>query len=290
MKRKDGFPGQFNYVIPQSVQKAIQENPLIADLYFTDIGYYPDARYHYRERIHGVNQTILIYCTSGKGNVKIDSNIFDLYADEFIIIPEGKSHVYYSDNDDPWSIYWIHFRGSKTNRFDALGEKIFEIEKGKESRISSRTMLFHDIFRNLERGFGMDNLEYANMCLGYLLASFIYIDQFRMVNKTIEKDPVAQSINYMLENINKSIRLAELANEVKLSVSHYSRLFLNKTGLSPIDYFNQIRMQRACQLLNMSDLTIGEVARETGYPDPFHFSRIFKKIMGVSPRAHRKTL
>jgi AraC-like DNA-binding protein len=290
MKRKDGFPGQISYVIPQSIQKLIQKNPLISGLYFTDIGYYPDARYHYRERKQGVDQSILIYCISGKGNVAIEDRLFDLFADSFIIIPAGKSHVYYSDNNDPWSIYWIHYGGNKTRKFDAYGGQNFEIEKGKESRINSRMMLFHDIFRNMERGFGMDTLEYVNMCLGYLLASFIYIDQFRMVNRAIENDPVAQSINYMLENINSSIRLAEIANELKLSVSHYSRLFLSKTGHSPIDYFNQLKMQRACQLLNMSNLNIGEVARETGYSDQFHFSRIFKKIMGVSPRAYRKTL
>ncbi len=290
MKRKDGFPGQLSYVIPLITQNSIKENILTADLYLTDIGYYPDARYHYRQRKNGVSQSILIYCSKGKGNVQIENKSHNINEDEFIIIPKNKSHTYYSDNHDPWSIYWIHFAGEKAQKIEQYGEQIFAIDKGTDSRTNYRLMLFEDIFKNLERGLGMDTLEYVNMCLTYLLASFIHIDQFRTINKSFEKDPISLGINYMLENIHTNIRLPVLAKEVKLSVSHFSRLFLSKTGQSPIDYFNQLKIQRACQLMNHSSITIGEIAREIGYNDQFHFSRVFKKIMGVSPREYRNKL
>lgn len=290
MKRKDGFPGQLSYVIPLSTQNSIKENILTADLYLTDIGYYPNARYHYRQRKNGVSQSILIYCSKGKGYIKVGNKPYNIHENEFIIIPKDKPHTYYSDNHDPWSIYWIHFAGEKAHRIEQYGEQIFAIEKGKDSRTNYRLMLFEDIFKNLERGLGMDTLEYVNMCLAYLLASFIHIDQFRTVNKSFENDPISVSINYMLENIHTNIRLPALAKEVKLSVSHFSRLFLSKTGQSPIDYFNQLKIQRACQLMNHSNITIGELAREIGYNDQFHFSRVFKKTMGVSPREYRNKL
>ncbi len=290
MKRQDGFPGQLSYVVPQGIQKVIEADPLISDLFFTDIGYYPDAQYHYRERKDGIDQSILIYCTAGKGIVWIGQKSFSVDADSYIIIPAGKSHLYYSDEFHPWSIYWLHFTGKKAQYFYNYGSRVINIDKGKDSRINSRIGIFHDIFRNLERGFGVDTLEYVNLCLAYLLASFIHIDQFRLVNKAYENDSVNKSINYMLENITRNIRLNDLANEVGLSVAHYSRLFFAKTAQSPINYFNQLKMQRACQLLNLSNLSIGEVARETGYQDQFHFSRVFKKIIGVSPREYRKTL
>ncbi len=290
MKRQEGFPGQISYIIPESIQELVHHNPMISDLYLTDIGYYPNARHHFRERTSGSLQTILIYCTAGRGKVKIGKTEHELPADSFIIIPKGKSHAYYSDADTPWSIYWIHIEGEKASLYNSLAEKSISIERGKDSRINFRLELFEEIFRNLERGFGTETLEYINLTLRYLLASFTHVEHFRLVNTEIEKDPVTQSINYMLENLNQSIRLEELAKVVKLSVSHFSRLFVSKTKQSPIDYFNQLKMQRACRLLDISTLSITEVAEELGYEDSFYFSRIFKKVMGTSPSQFRKSI
>lgn len=290
MKRQEGFPGQVSYIIPESIQELIIKNPLISDLYLTDVGYYPNARYHFRERTSGSSQTILIYSTSGKGFVKIDNTEHELHADSFIIIPKEKTHAYYSDVNNPWSIYWIHLGGKKTDLFSNYSSKIIPIERGKDSRINVRLDLFEEIFRNLERGFGTDTLEYINLTLNYLLVSFTHVARFRLINSEKEKDPVAQSVNYMLENLNKTIRLEELANMVQLSTSHFSRLFVTKTNQSPIDYFNQLKIQKACRLLDISNLSISEIAGDLGYEDPFYFSRIFKKLMGISPRDFRKNL
>jgi AraC family transcriptional regulator of arabinose operon len=115
------------------------------------------------------------------------------------------------------------------------------IERGKISRISERLDLFSELFRNLDRGFSIETLEYVNLCLPHLLASFTHLSQFRKIKESGEKDPIAQSINFMLEHLTKKLKLEEIAAETSLSASHYSRLFLNRTGHSPIDYFIQLK-------------------------------------------------
>ena len=60
MKKEDGFPGQISFVLPEKIVGLIKENPLISDLYLTDIGYYPQAKHHFRERPMGSAQFILI--------------------------------------------------------------------------------------------------------------------------------------------------------------------------------------------------------------------------------------
>ena len=156
------------------------------------------------------------------------------------------------------------------------------------SRINDRIDLFSEIFRNLERGFSIETLEYTNLCVNYLLASFTHLRQFRLAKEGIEKDPVNESINFMLGNLDRKLKLEEMAEEVRLSASHFSRLFAERTGHSPIDYFIQLKIQRACQLLNNSDWSIAEVAREMGFEDQFYFSRLFRKVMNMSPREYRK--
>ena len=64
-KRKQGFSGQIMILMPKDVIRKIEKNPLINDLYITDIGYYPSAKYHYRSRENGAEEHILFYMTIG---------------------------------------------------------------------------------------------------------------------------------------------------------------------------------------------------------------------------------
>jgi AraC family transcriptional regulator, arabinose operon regulatory protein len=288
MKKEDGFPGQISFVIPERILALVKDNPLIADLYITDIGYYPQARHHFRERPMGSDQLILIYCVDGEGEIRLKETTHIIVADHFFIIPTAMAHAYFSNEQNPWSIYWIHFSGSKSGIYLRFAGQSMAIERSKSSRIIDRVDLFSEIFRNLDRGFGIETLEYVNLCLPHLLASFTHLSQFRLIKESGEKDPIAQSINYMLENISRKLKLEEIAAETNLSASHFSRLFLNRTGHSPIDYFIQLKIQRSCRMLDNSGWMIADVAREMGFDDQFYFSRVFRKVMGMSPGEYRK--
>lgn len=288
MKKKDGFPGQISFVIPDRILALVKTNPLTADLYITDMGYYPQARHHFRERPGGSSQYILIYCVEGQGEIRMKESVQTIGADQFFIIPSGIPHAYRSHGQNPWSIYWIHFAGKKSEAYARFCGQVLSIERNKTSRTNDRIELFSEFFRNLGRGFSIEALEYVNQCLPHLLASFTHLSQFRLIKEAGEKDPVAQSINYMLENLTKKLKLEEIAAETSLSASHFSRLFVNRTGHSPIDYFIQLKIQRACRLIDNSDWTIADVSRETGFEDQFYFSRVFRKVMGMSPNEYRK--
>ncbi len=288
MKKEEGFPGQISYVIPDRILSLVRENPLISDLYITDIGYYPQARHHFRERPTGSPQFILIYCVEGKGEIRVNESIYPIPENHFFIIPKGTPHAYRANENNPWSIYWIHFTGPGSTAWSRFSGQVMAIERGKNERINDRKDLFEEIFRNLDRGFSIETLEYVNLSLPHLLASFTHLNQFRLIREPGEKDVVGQSINFMLENIRNKYKLADLAKVVRLSASHYSHLFLLRTGHSPIDYFIQLKIQRACRLLDTTDLPISEVAAETGFEDQFYFSRQFKKVMNMSPREYRK--
>ncbi len=288
MKKEDGFPGQISFVLPEKIIGLIRRNPLISDLYLTDIGYYPKASHHFRERPSGSSQFILIYCIDGQGEIKVGEISHLILADHFFIIPAGMAHAYHSDEQRPWSIYWIHFSGAKAGLFAKSACQSLAIDRSKTSRISDRIDLFSEILRILDRGFSIETLEYINLCLNYLLASFTHLSQFRLVKQAGENDPIAQSINFMLENVNKKLKLGDIAKETGLSASHFSRLFVNRTGHPPIDYFIQLKIQRACRLLDNSGWMISDVSRETGFDDQFYFSRVFRKVMDMSPAEYRK--
>lgn len=288
MRKKEGFPGQQSYVIPEGILKVVRQSPICSDLYLTDIGYYPLASHHFRERKEGIDQNILIYNIEGSGSIRSMGRRLRLPADHFVMIPAGVPHAYAADEKNPWSIYWVHFAGPKAGYLALPGLQPVAVTRSGLSRISERLNIFAEIFRTLERGYSIENLEYANLCLPRLIATFTHLSQYRAVNEQLPKDPIGKAINIMLENIRGKFRLEDLAHAVKLSPSHFSRQFQARTGHPPIRYFIQLKIQRSCQLLDSQGLSVADVARETGFEDQFYFSRQFRKVMNMSPTEYRK--
>lgn len=76
IKRKDGFSGERALVVPHSIIEEMEKNPLMAPLHITDIGYYPKAEYHYRERREPITQYILIYTWKEEDGINLtDKNM-----------------------------------------------------------------------------------------------------------------------------------------------------------------------------------------------------------------------
>src|SRR5436190_11559087 len=119
-KQRDGFQGEKLISLPDSIwKKAIKENPVLSHLYITHIGYFPKAAFHYRERKNGCSDNILIYCLRGKGWYTIKDKRYEVRPNQFFILPATKEYICYgSDENEPWSIYWIHFSGSDINTFN----------------------------------------------------------------------------------------------------------------------------------------------------------------------------
>ncbi|HSV11670.1 MAG TPA: AraC family transcriptional regulator [Hanamia sp.] len=288
LRKKEGFDGQRAIVLPRKIltQYCIT-NPLIAGAYITDIGYYPKAKHHYRERMHGVDQHILIYCLEGKGIAQIKEEEYDLDPGDFILIPANTVHQYSADDTNPWTIYWVHFKGDVANNIIEMFVQKNISFKGTINYQDSRIHLFEDIYSNLEMGYSSDNLCYVNMCLQYFLTSFIFNEHYNIADKKQSNDTINCSITFMQENIDKMLTLKSLSDCVHLSASHFSFLFRKKTGFSPIEHFNHLKVQKACQYLLFTDLRIKEIADKLGIEDPYYFSRMFTKIMGMSPAAYR---
>ena len=91
----------------------------------------------------------------------------------------------------------------------------------------------------------------------------------------------------MERHLNMPLSIEKLAAHSGLSVPYYSKLFRKQTNQSPMAYFIQLKIRRACELLDQTGSTVREIAAELGYDDPYYFSRIFKKVQGCSPAAYR---
>lgn len=98
---------------------------------------------------------------------------------------------------------------------------------------------------------------------------------------------VRRTLEFLERNLSRTITLLELARHVKMHPSYLVRLFRSHLGLPPLAYFARLRIEAACQLLRRSDQGVAQVAESFGFCDPYHFSTVFRRQLGMSPRAYR---
>lgn len=284
-KIKEGFVGQRMIVLPPDIKKKVDENILIQDFRLTAIGFYPNAAYHDCQRKMGSKEFIIIYCIEGEGYIKLEKKELHLTPNHYVIVPPSKPHHYLSSSNNPWSIYWIHFTGAHA---DFLYQRYLEKARPKNRPIPYEQSWF-DIFMKvmdiLEASFGEKSLEIANMNIQYLISSLIYHSEIDPAY--YEDDAISRSIEFLKDNLKKSLKVGQLAKQQSLSISRYSELFREKTGFSPIKYFNNLKIQKSCQYLYFTDMSIKEICMEIGFDDPYYFSRAFKKLMGMAPSKYR---
>lgn len=292
IKQKDGFKGERILVLPQSAVREMEDNPLSAILHITDIGYYPYALHHYRERLEPINQYVFIYCINGKGWFRLEGQTYPVMENQYFILPAGKPHAYGADEKDPWTIYWIHFKGKLASCFLPCTTAPIDVKPTHKSRINYRIDMFEEIFHTLEMGFSHNNLLYTCSILYHYLGTLHYLQQYRNAthknDDSCPEDMITASIHFMKENIEKKMTLQMLAKHIGYSVPYYSVLFNQCTGHTPIAYFNQLKIQYACRLLDSTDMKINQICFKLGIEDPYYFSRLFSKVMGLSPIEYKK--
>lgn len=290
IRRRDGFEGQKLIVLPKKIITNFLSKDLVTkQIYITDIGYYPKAKHHYAERPNGINQHIIIYCTEGYGWLEVNKKKVEVSPAQFIAIPANTPHKYAANMDKPWTIYWVHFKGEIASFVVDLILKNSQNYKPYLSFNEDRIKLFEDICFNLGKGYSTDALRYVNMIFSHFLSSLIYEDKFNHVDdKSADEDIIEKTIRYMQDHINSVICLDDLSGYAKLSTSHYSATFRAKTGYSPIEYFNQLKVQKACQYISFTSMSIKSIALSLGIEDQYYFSRLFTKLMGSSPNDYRK--
>lgn len=289
-KRKDGFSGERALVLPVYVVQELEKDPLSSAAYITDIGYYPKAEHHFIERKKPISQYVFIYCMEGNGWFKINEEEYQVKKNQYFILPSNTPHCYGANENEPWTIYWIHFKGKLSGEYASGLSRPTEIKPSIYSRISGRIDLFEEIYHTLEMGYSKENLLYACSVFHHFLGTLRYLQQYRnaVKNSSDEGDLVTAAIHYMKENIEKKLTLEEMAHHIGYSPSHFSTLFNKRTGYSPVNYFNQLKIQKACHLLDFTDMKINQVCYKTGIDDCYYFSRLFHKVMGMSPREYKK--
>ena len=116
-----------------------------------------------------------------------------------------------------------------------------------------------------------------------LLASVLAMDR-NQPGKRHEIEKKMQEAKLLIEQFQgNSLSIERIADDLCLSCPHFRRLFKEYAGLSPHQYYLQVKVNRAKELLEHERLSVKQISAQLGFDDEYYFSRLFKKKTGVSP-------
>ena len=145
--------------------------------------------------------------------------------------------------------------------------------------------------------FTSEGLNYKELLRLYLCELLLKIHRFYKLNHTAEHSETSKyrhqlipdCIEYLRNHYAQKITIEELSNNFFLSKSYLSSLFKKATGSGVVEYLQHIRIDKACELLVETDLSITEISTMVGYTDYRFFNKSFKKITGCTANEYRKT-
>ncbi|KAB3531117.1 response regulator transcription factor [Alkaliphilus serpentinus] len=120
--------------------------------------------------------------------------------------------------------------------------------------------------------------------INYLKNTVRRLDEYR---KRELRGLIAKAIKYIDDHYKQNISLDDVAKEINMSYHYFSKFFKDSTGKNFVDYLTELRIEKSKQILRDSSINIKEVCFEVGYNDPNYFSKIFKKITGITPTDYR---
>lgn len=238
----------------------------------------------------GLRDFDLWFVWAGRGRMRLEHGEVPLHPGTCIWMRPGRRYEAEQDPADPLGVNYIHFDLLPAGRRTPTeATPPFEWLQTRQLELVDSIMR-----RVIEQAAGPDAEAAGVQLFGALLVELVREQAAGGAGaagtELHHRDVILRAAAQMRENPGRVPPVAELARAAGYSVDHFSRLFLEVTGLRPQNYAIRARMARARQLLAESNLTIGMVAEALGFQDIFYFSRQFRQQTGRTPSAYRRGL
>ena len=206
----------------------------------------------------------------------------------FLICP-GQINTYWADEQDPWTYAWLEIDGIQAQkRFELAGlDKEHPVYHPRSRPLHQNVAQeINYIVHNADRS--------ALHLLGHLYLFLDALAQASTSRREVRSQTqrgfyVQEAITYIAQNYQSDITVEKIAEACNLNRTYFGRMFKQAIGHTPQEYLTRFRMARAVDLMRSTDYPISQIAQMVGYPNPLHFTKVFKKEFGVPPRTWRNS-
>lgn len=228
----------------------------------------------------------LIYIVSGQGHFTLNGSEKALQEGNIVIYPPDEPQLYRFYTPESPEFYWLHFSGSLADKyvaaFKAYGNYFFQINYRDE---------YIKLFENIISELQVKRKHYHEISNSYAEELLCLISR----NYEEENNGISMSnlelkkvIELMNKKFNEPFSIGDYAKECSMSTCWFIKSFKVHTGMTPQQFIIQLRIRKAKELLANSNYNVSQISFMVGYDNPLYFSRIFKKVVGKSPKEFKK--
>jgi len=231
---------------------------------------------------HTQKTYLLTYVVEGNATLSVGGKKIALHKGDFYIMFPASGASYVTSANKPWSIRWITLKGSQADELLPLmgfspDNPVVSVSNPQAVEEILKELFFIALREDLKSKISALSLLYE--LLGAVLKTENTIPQ----NKT-----VSDAVDYIAAHFSdKKLSVEALANAFFLNSNYFSKLFTKHVGMTPAKFILKTRMEKAKKLLRFTHLSIGEVTEAVGFSDPLYFSRVFHRLVGLSPTQFR---
>jgi AraC-like DNA-binding protein/quercetin dioxygenase-like cupin family protein len=231
--------------------------------------------------------TELFYVVKGKGNFLFRDETYSINQGDLIIVPPYLEHTEQSIPGNPLEYYVLAIDGIS---FQAENEETSTQVFCNFSSSSFIIDLFEQMLYEVRSNEYGSNTICQNL-LEILIIRITRIQHLRPVPATSVRmtKECAQIKEYLDTNYAEHITLDSLTQLTHMNKYYMAHSFAKYTGLSPIQYLNERRLETACRLLKETDYSVSDISSQTGFSSQSYFTQIFRKKYGITPIKYRQT-
>lgn len=233
---------------------------------------------------------LIHFVLSGRGTFHCMGKSYEVEKGGAFFIFPGELVRYDPDPRDPWEYRWIACKGLQAD--ELLGLIGITPHSPVTSQPYSRRVAasFKRVQQVLQQGGPVCDLEaegWTRLILAALTADRKEASYGRAGQSPEIRLQVEKAVRWLTLQYAQPVSIEGMARALGYHRTHLSKMFKRHTGMAPMEYLAQIRMERA-KLLLAEPLTVEQVAASVGYPDALYFSRLFKKHFGMAPTEYRR--
>ena len=259
----------------------------------------PSSRLHF----HNCLEIGIVH--SGSGTLKFCEHSINFKAGDITVIPKNVSHTTYSTpgTQSHWSYLFLDvkelFCDFLYNPLKNYDLSMYYLKGYKHILSKNEYPTIHELIMHIIRELSDQKPNHQLSVKGLLLSVYIELCRIEsMQNASLKytekyKIPdnaliIAPALDYIENNYMKPLYIEQLSNLCHWSSAHFRRVFHDLIGTSPLDFINNTRVIKSCNLLRTTEESILDISEKVGFLSVSSYNRAFTKIMEMSPREYRK--
>ncbi len=258
-------------------------------VYVQEAGYFETKPGYLTER-RDLDSLLMILTVQGQGRLTCRGQAWPLATNCLMWIDCREAHLYESLPGVTWTFFWIHFTGANSRsyhrQFDERtgGQPVIQLDP---QGMPVWTELFGRLIRQQIRHGLQSELQSAQLLVD-LMTRAILSDLDPSGLQLHDYPAVTTAIQLMEEHLSGGLSLNDLALAAKVSRYYLIKLFVRQTGLTPMAFWQQMRLSEAKRLLHQTDWTIERIADAVGLVPASHFIAVFRRVETITPGQYRK--